>query len=297
MKYNKQVSRPLSFFVIAILALFAATAHAQSTDEAHPTAVSTFPVTGSLGTGTYYYSVPATRGRVNMTLEFTPPTGGGSMSVSVSGPSCCMSDAYAGGDSGGPTTVRRETSFAVGANQTLLITLYIAVEERRTIRYNLNLTGSVGGAPPTPTPSVCTDLRASSIIRVTHSAPTLSKTIRGSIDNLSTTEYRSPADRQWVEVYDTALNPASPTPVQRIPFTDVPARGRFQFTARHSVGKVRRVPPVYRIVIVYSPSNSTDDINTNDDCKPGEQRSNPGGNRDAGPINFICVFHIAGRLA
>jgi hypothetical protein len=267
-KLNKQVTKQFSLFVIAILALFAATVHAQSTDEAHPTAVSAFPVTGNLGTGTYYYSVPATRGRVNMTLEFTPPDGGGSMSVSVSGPSCCTSDAYVGTDSGGPETIRRETTFAVGTNQTLLITAYIAVAERRTVRYNLSLTGSVGGTPPTTAPSVCTDLRASSIIGVTRSTALLSNTIRGSVDNLSTTDYRSPADRQWVEVYDTALNPASPTLVQRIPFTDVPARGRFQFTARHNVGKVRRVAPVYRIVIVYSPLNSTDDISTNDDCNP-----------------------------
>jgi hypothetical protein len=267
-KLNKQVTRRFSLFVIAILALFAAPVHAQSTDEAHPTAVSAFPVTGTLGSGTYYYSVPATRGRVNMTLEFTPPDSGGSMSVSISGPSCCTSDAYAGGDAGGPTITRREAAFAVGTSQTLLITVYIAVAERQSIRYNLSLTGSVGGAPPTPAPSVCTDLRASSIIGVTRSTVLLSNTIRGSIDNLSATAYRSPADRQWVEIYDTALDPASPALIQRIPFTDVPARGRFQFTARHNVGKVRRVAPVYRIVIVYSPLNSTDDISTNDDCNP-----------------------------
>lgn len=268
MKLNKRATKQFSVFVITILALFAAAVHAQSTDEAHPTAVSAFPVTGNLGTGTYYYSVPATRGRVNMTLEFTPPSGGGSMSVSISGPSCCTSDAYVGTDSGGSETIRRETSFAVGTNQTLLITAYIAVAEGRTVRYNLSLTGSVGGTPPTTSPSVCTDLRASSIIGVTRSALLLSNTIRGSVDNLSTTAYSSPADRQWVEVYDTALNPASPTLVQRIPFTDVPARGRFQFTARHNVGKVRRIAPVYRIVIAYSPLNSTDDISTNDDCNP-----------------------------
>jgi hypothetical protein len=264
LKYNKQVTKRFSLLAIAILALFAGTVHTQSTDEAHPTAVTTFPVSGNLGTGTYYYSIPATRGRVNMTLEFTPPTGGGSMSVSVSGPSCCTGDAYVGADSGISETIRREASFAVGTNQTLLITVYIAVAERLTVRYNLSLTGSVGGAPPTPAPSVCTDLRASSMIGVTGS--TLSNTIRGSIDNLSTTDYRSPADRQWVEIYDTALDAASPTLVQRIPFTDVRARGRFQFTARHNIGKVRRAAPIYRIVIVYSPLNASDDVTTNDDC-------------------------------
>ena len=276
MKLNNQVTKQFALFVIAILALFTATVHAQSTDEAHPTAVSAFPVTGNLGTGTYYYSVPATRGRVNMTLEFTPPTGGGSMSVSISGPSCCTSDAYVGTDSGGSETIRRETSFAVGTNQTLLITAYIAVAEGRTVRYNLSMTGSVGGAPPTPAPRVCTDQRASSIIRVTYSALTLSKTIRGSVDNLSTTAYSSPADRQWAEVYDIALNPASPTLIQRIPFTDVPARGRFQFTARHNIGKVRRVAPVYKIVIAYSPLNATDDITTNDDCNPANNAATQG---------------------
>lgn len=276
MKFNKQPSRQLSLFVITLLALFAATVHAQSTDEAHPTAVSAFPVTGDLGSGTYYYSVPATRGRINMTLEFTTPSTGGSMSVSISGPSCCTSDAYVGADSGGPETIRREAAFALGTNQTLLITVYIAVAERRAIRYNLSLTGSLGGTAPTTPAGVCTDLRASSIIRVTHSALSLSNTIRGSVDNLSTTGYRSPADRQWVEVYDTALNPASPTLVQRIPFTDVAARGRIQFSARHNVGKVRRVPPVYRIVIVYSPLNSTDDIGANDDCNAANNSATQG---------------------
>jgi hypothetical protein len=266
-KLNKQVTKRFSLFVIAILALFAAPVHAQSTDEAHPTAVLAFPVTGTLGAGTYYYSVPATRGRVNMTLEFTPPDGGGSMSVSVSGPSCCTSDAYAGGDAGGPTTTRREAAFAVGTNQTLLITVYIAVAERQSIRYNLSLTGSVGGGGlPTETPRVCTDLAASALMTVTSSG--FYNTIRGSIDNRSTTDFRSPADRQWVNLYDTALNPASPILVKRIPFTEVMASRRFQFTAKHNIGKARRIPPRYKIVIVYSPLNSTDDINTNDDCNP-----------------------------
>ena len=275
-KLNKQVTKQFALFVIAVLALFAGAVHAQSTDEAHPTPA-TFPVTGTLGTGTYYYSVPATRGRVNMTLEFTPPDGGGSMSVSISGPSCCTGDAYVGADSGISETIRREAGFSVGTNQTLLITVYIAVAERQSIRYNLSLTGSVGGgALPTETPRVCTDLRASSIIRVTYSAITLAKTIRGSVDNLSTTDYRSPADRQWAEVYDIALNPASPTLVKRIPFTDVPGRGRFQFTAKHNIGKVRRVAPVYKIVIAYSPLNSTDDITTNDDCNPANNAATQG---------------------
>lgn len=267
MKLNKQVTKRFALFVIAILALFAATVHAQSTDEAHPTPA-TFPVTGSLGSGTYYYSVPATRGRVNMTLEFTPPDGGGSMSVSISGPSCCTGDAYVGADSGISETIRREAGFAVGTNQTLLITVYIAVAEGRTVRYNLNLTGSVGGAPlPTETPRVCTDLRVSSLIGVTNR--TLYNVVRGSIDNLSATAYRSPAGRQWVDIYDTSLNPPSPaTLVKRIPFTDVPARGRFQFSAQHNTGKTSRVTPYYKIFIVYSPLNSTDDINTNDDCNP-----------------------------
>jgi len=266
-KLNKQVTKQFALFVIAILALFAAAVQAQSTDEARPTAVATFPVTGALGSGTYYYSVPATRGRVNMTLEFTPPDGGGSMSVSVSGPSCCTSDAYAGGDAGGPTITRREAAFAVGTSQTLLITVYIAVAERQTVRYNLSLTGSVGsGALPTESPAVCTDLEASTLMTVT-STPFYS-TIRGSIDNRSATAFRSPADRQWVNVFDVALNPASPILVKRIPFTDVPAGGRFQFTARQNIGKTRRIPPRYRIVIVYSAINSTDTINTNDDCNP-----------------------------
>jgi len=270
LKLNKQVSKQLSFlFLLTISALFAATAPAQSTDEAHPTVVATFPVTGSLGTGTYYYSIPATRGRVNMALEFTPPSTGGSMSVSISGPSCCTSDAYAGADAGGPTTIRREAAFAVGTNQTLLITVYIAVAEGQAIRYNLSLTGSIGGgALPTETPAVCTDLEASTLMTVTHSALTFSNTIRGSIDNRSATAFRSPADRQWVNLFDVALNPASPTLIKRIPFTDVPAGGRFQFTAKHTIGKARRIPPRYRIVIVYSAINATDAINTNDDCNP-----------------------------
>jgi hypothetical protein len=252
----------LYFCVLLTIVIAAGITAAQSTDETRPTPLSTFPVTGNLGSGTYYYSVRTIAGRAKVLLEFTPPDGGGSMSVSISGPDCCIGDAYVGADSGLPDPVRREGSFDVRSPQTLLVTVYVAVAAGRTIRFSLNLGGSIGDTPPPATRAVCTDLAAISGFGVAISGTT--RTITGEIRSISATDFRSPAERQWIEILDISKGTFAPVTVQRVPFTEVLARGRVPFTVRHTTAS--RLAPNYQIKIVYSPLNATDSVTTNDDC-------------------------------
>jgi hypothetical protein len=250
-------------------------ATAQSRDESHPTPVSEFPITGRLGAGSYYYSVPATAGRVNMTLDFTPPDGGGGMSVSMNGPNCCTSEAYAGADTGLSNPVRRQASFDVPSAQTLLVKAYIAVGGNQTVQFTLNFSGSIGGpappssrgsgviitAPAMPPPRPCTDLALVDGFRQT--GPPTSVQISGVIRNLSPTAYVGRRRLQWLEVLDMGVAGA-PRMVKRIGFTDVPARGTLAYSANDpSTSTVGRR---YEVRIVYSPYNSTDRLDTNDDC-------------------------------
>ncbi len=256
---------------LAILFFPAANASAQSTDLAHPTPIVSFPVTGTLGTGTYYYSVPATAGSILAVLNFTPPDSGGGLSVAISGPDCCIGDAYVGADSGLSDPVRRESRFSVASPQTLLLLVYVSVAPRHTVRFDLTLSGSVGGSPAGS--PLCTDLGFIDGFNLSVSADT--RTISGEIRNLSSTDYSSPADRQVIEVFDIAkmhrVRGITGTLVRRIPFTDVPARGSLPFTARHTTASL--LPPVYKVRIVYSPANRTDTVTTNDDCNPSNNET------------------------
>ncbi|MDI1243580.1 MAG: hypothetical protein PSX80_16845 [bacterium] len=243
--------------VIALLFVTPETASGQSVDEAHPTGVAAFPLTGNLGPGTYYYSVPVAPGRVSVSLTFKPPSGGGSMSVSISGPACCGADAYVGGDSGTSDDVQRNASFVVPTAQKLLLTVYISVERTQTIRFDLGLKGSLSESAP---PSVCTDLEVSNMIGVSRSGTTL--TIRGNIDNFSKNDFRSPVDRQWVEISTGAKE--SFVSLARIPFAQLLAGRSLRVTATHT--STMRATPRFTIRIVYSPLNASDALATNDDC-------------------------------
>jgi hypothetical protein len=241
---------------------------AQSTDEARPTVVASYPITGDLGSGTYYYSVTADPGNGKIFLEFRPPEGGGSMSVSLSGPDCCPAEAYVGADSGGAGTITRETEFSVPSRQTLLVTVYISVASGRTVRFSLNLGGTIGmrsGTSPPPTRpeyTLCTDLAILDGFNLSVAGNT--RTISGEIRNLARAEFRSPANQQWIEVLDIAKLKSAPQLVRRIPFTDVAARGRLAFSATHTTTST--LTPRYKVRIVYSPANATDAVYTNDDC-------------------------------
>jgi hypothetical protein len=260
----------LALYVVFTFAFtfFAGEVSAQSTDETRPTAVTSYPITGNLGAGTYYYSVPAEPGNGKMILEFRPPEGGGSMSVSLSGPDCCPSEAYVGADSGGAEPVTRDTEFRVPSRQTLLVTAYVAVAPGRTVRFSLNLGGTIGttsgmsGGTTRPEYSLCTDLAILDGFNLSVSGNT--RTISGEIRNLARADFRSPADHQWIEVLDIAKLKIAPQLVQRIPFTEVTARGSFAFSATHTTSST--LTPRYKVRIVYSPANATDTVYTNDDC-------------------------------
>ncbi len=184
------------------------------------------------------------------------------MSVAISGPTCCGGDAYVGGDSGTADTVRREASFSVPSAQWLLLTVYISVEGTRTMRFELGLTGSVGGTVgPTPS-SVCTDLTASGLIGVSIAGTT--RTIRGRITNFSANDFRSTVDRQWVELSRGAKETF--VSLARVQFTEILAGRSFQVTATDVTPS--KMTPRYWIRIIYSPLNATDALTTNDDCNP-----------------------------
>jgi hypothetical protein len=280
------------FFALAILIGTTANTFGQSTDETHPTLITTLPVTGTRGSGTYYYQIPAslvTAGRANAVLNFTSPVGGASMTVTFSGPTCCPPEAYIGETTGLATRTRQGATFDIPSSQNLLVTVYISVGAGQTVPYSINFNvGSTGsgvivtppGPTPTPTPtpaptpttppeySLCTDLSVSGFNLEVLGA---TRTITGTVYNRSHGAFQSPAGQQWIEVIDisqTTSRFAKANVVQRIPFTDVPGRGSFPYRAVHTP-RSSTLPPVYRVRIVYSPANRTDAVTTNDDCTPG----------------------------
>ncbi len=272
------------YFCALVAFIFAAEqVSAQSTDETRPTPVSSFPITGNLSAGSYYFSVPATAGAATMTLEFTPPDGGGGMSVSMNGPDCCSSEAYVGADTGLSNPVRRQASFTVPSAQTLLVKAYIAVSPVQRVRFTLNFSGSIGGpAPPSSRgsgiiitdpnmrpPRPCTDLALVDGFR--QAGPPTSVSISGVVRNLSATRYVGNRRLQWLEVLDTAQE-GSPRMVKRIAFTEVPARGTIPYVAADP--STSTLPRRYEVRIVYSPYNSTDRLDTNDDCNAANNVSN-----------------------
>src|SRR5215203_5784566 len=127
-------------FLLAICLAGVFTASAQSRDPEHPTAISGFPLTGRFTAGTYYYAVPVNAGPGTMGLQLTAPTGGASISVSLSGPDCCAAEAYVSADTGREEIIRRGSEpFTVPSAQTLLVTINISVAAGDTARFTLNL--------------------------------------------------------------------------------------------------------------------------------------------------------------
>ena len=274
-------------FALAILIGAATSAFGQSTDETRPTLITTVPVSGSRGSGTYYYQIPAslvTAGRANAVLNFTSPDGGASISVTFSGPTCCPPEAYIGETTGLATRTRQGTSFDIPSSQNISVVVYISVGAGQTVPYSINFNiGATSsgvivtppGATPTPTPtpttppeySLCTDLSVSGF---TLEVLGTTRTITGTVYNRSHGAFQSPAGQQWIEVIDiseTTSRFAKANIVQRIPFTDVPGRGFFPYRAVHSP-RSSALPPAYRVRIVYAPANRTDAVTTNDDCTP-----------------------------
>jgi len=269
--------------VIAILAFTATYTSGQSTDEARPTPIVTFPVTGNLGSGTYYFQMPASLvlpGTGNAVLEFTPPDGGGSMTVTFSGPTCCPPDAYIGVTTGLSDPIREAARFNIPRAQPLLITVYISAGAKQTVRFRLNFHIAKSGdggiivtpppsptptpsATPTPSPTTCTDLGLAhfSVVEVT----SLRKVIKGMLGNVSTTAFSGARRLQWVEVVDITNPVKGPVLVGRQPFTDVPARGTINYSVEHRLTTPHRTR--YEVRIVYSPYNATDRRDTNDDCR------------------------------
>lgn len=266
-------------FMLTVFLLSPAKGIAQSRDPDSPTAVTGFPVTGNLGTGTYYYEVPesiVTEGDKNATLTFTPPPGGGSMTASFSGRRCCSGDATVGESTGYAETIRRSTTFNVPGPQNLLITVYISVAPKYTVRFSLNLsvTGAPSGIivtpPPTPTPpsttstgGVCTDL---SVDYYQVEGVGLTRGITGVVRNRTTTHpYKGFPRGQWIEIFDITDSEKAATRITFIRLPDIIDPGdSFSYRAQHTLTTLRRTR--YMIKIVYSPGHATDRSQYNDDC-------------------------------
>jgi hypothetical protein len=265
-------------FLIMAFMLQPGTATGQSTDETRPTPIAAFPLTGTLGSGTYYYEIPETlvsEGEVNATLTFTPPTGGGSMTASFSGPRCCSGEATVGESTGYAESIRRSTTFSIPGQQNLLITVYVSVAAKQTVRFSLNLSaagapsGIIITPPPAPTPTtptggVCTDLGVDGFVVTGETG--LTKEITGRVRNLTTTHpYKGYRRLQWLEVFDITDSEKGPPLVTRIAIPEIIEAGAsFSYSAVHTLTVRRRTR--YKVQIRYSPYNATDRSQYNDDC-------------------------------
>ena len=285
---------PLAKFSIAIVLFMivfisqSGNAAAQVVVDTSPTVISTFPLTGELVSGTYYYSVYANAGPATISLEFDPPDGGGGMSVSVSGPDCCAADAYVGADTGLSNPVRREATFTVPSRQRLVLAAYVSVRPQATVRFTINMSGSVRGGtegtdtrgsgvivtdppstPVNPPSRVCTDLGIVDPIRVEPSRDLRSVTISGVVRNLSPRPYianphMAPRRTGWIEIVQIQNPREAPRIVRQLPFTEIAANGSLPFRVTHTTSSSGG--RLYEIRILYSPVNFTDRTSTNDDC-------------------------------
>lgn len=267
--------------VIAILLFTATYTRGQSTDETRPTPIVSFPITGNLGSGTYYYQMPQSLvvpGTGNATLELTPPDGGGSMTVTFSGPSCCPPEAYIGVTTGLSDPIREAARFNIPRAQPLLFTVYIAAGAKQTVRFRLDFhivksgTGGIVVTPPPPTPTpmltpatptTCTDLAVTdfSVVEVASGR----KVIKGQLLNLSPTAFLAGHSRaQYVAVYDISTAGMEPPLVGHWRFAGVPANGALNFHVEHVFTAPRRTR--YEVRIVYLPGVATNRSKADDDC-------------------------------
>ena len=263
----------------------AVTAFGDSRDINNPTLITSFPVTGTLGSGTYYYRIPeamVTAGRANVVLDVTPPDGGASMTVTLSGRRCCPPEAYIGVTTGLADRLREATTFEVPGQQDLLVTVYISVGEKQTVSYRINFnmgaptSGIVvtpprrTGAPATPatpttaTGGVCTDLGVD-FYTVTNLRGTTKK-VSGTVRNYTTTHpYKSSERGQWVQVFDITDSAKEPVRLLqvRIPRHMDPGAA-FSYGVVHTGTTDRRTR--YQVKIVYGAWLATDRSEYNDDC-------------------------------
>lgn len=267
------------FFLIA-----APAALSQSRNEADPTTIETFPVSGDLPSGTYYYQFRTNSGPATAVLDVTTPDGGASVSASFSGPDCCSADAYVSVESGRAERLRNSSNaFTVERRQKLLITLNVSVAKGRTVPFRLNFSNPDSGSgiivtPPTPTPTprppltpesgICTDLSLLSGFEIREVGST--KYIKGNIMNLSDTAYSGTARGQGLQVTVFRVGEAPRIlPIMR--FTEVSARGFIPYSVRDTSSGRR--PPAYEARIIYSSQNATDRLKKNDDCNPANDYS------------------------
>lgn len=282
-KYFSSVS-----FLLTLLLLAAPAALSQSTNEADPTTIETFPIEGNLPSGTYYYQFRTNAGPATAVLDVTTPAGGASVSASFSGPDCCTADAYVSAESGRADRIRQASEpFTVPSRQKLNITVNISVAKGQTVRFRLNFSNPEAGSgivvtPPRPTPTPtptptpgsgviitppnCADL-AVRFFNVTGQTG-LRKTISGTVINRSrTNRYLGGARAQWIEVLDITDEATDARLVRLVGFvrfTQIAPLGTFRYSVVHRVRENRRTR--YRIRIVYAPSNATNRLLTDDDC-------------------------------
>jgi hypothetical protein len=269
---------------MAIIFLASTSIFGQSTDPAHPTPITSFPVIGSLASGTYYYAVPKSllsAGPANAGLDMTPPDGGGSMTVTFSGRGCCPPEAYIGITTGLADRMYQATTFNIPTFQeSLLVTVYVSVGAGQTVGFRLTFanqgpssSGVIVTPPPstptrpTPTEPVCTDLGTISFS--VSPLTSMRNKISGVVVNVTTANpYKGYEHRQWVEVRDITDSETRPALVGRIWIPAIIDPGRsFPFAVAHNLTERRRTR--YEVRIVYSPLNRTDESQYNDDCNTG----------------------------
>lgn len=273
----------LAAILVAIAFMFQpGLATAQSRDESHPTPIAAFPVTGNLGSGTYYYELPESAvagGAATAVLDLTTPDGGASMTVTFSGRFCCPPEGYIGVTTGLSDRIREATTFNISRQQDLLITLYVSVGAKQTVGFRLNFSNGVPSssgiivtppaprptpAPTTPAGGLCTDLGVYGFV-VTGEAG-LRKEITGRVQNVTTTHpYKGYRRLQWLEVLDITDSEKAPHTVTRIMIPEIIEPGSFfPYSAVHTLTAIRRTR--YKVQIHYSPYNATDRSEYNDDC-------------------------------
>ena len=277
---NRTVRISTCLFALAILLSVAVIGFGQSRDINNPTRIATFPVTGTLGSGTYYYQIPeamVTAGRANVILDFTPPDGGASMTVTLSGPRCCPPEAYIGITTGLADRMREATSFEIPGQQDLLVTVYISAGAKQTVGYriNFNLGAPTSGivvtpprrtaTPAIPTPDrVCTDLGVD-FYTVTNLRG-FSRKVSGVVRNYTTSHpFKSFERGQWLQVFDITDSARGPVRLLqvRIPNHMDPGAS-FSYGVVHTPSSDRRTR--YQVKIVYGAWLVNDRSEYNDDC-------------------------------
>ncbi len=281
----KTIVRSLTcVFAFAIVLGSASAAFGDSRDINNPTVITSFPVTGNLGSGTFYYRIPeamVSAGRANVVLDMHSPDGGASMTVTLSGRRCCPPEAYLGITTGLSDRLREATSFEVPGQQDLLVTVYISVGAKQTVFYRINFnlgaptSGIVVTPPPRrtgppatpaiPTPDrICTDLGVD-FYTVTNLRGRTKK-VSGVVRNYTTTHpYKGYERGQWLQVFDVTDAPRG-EPVRllqvRIPRHMDPG-AVFSYGVVHTPTTDRRR---YQVKIVYGAWLGTDRSEYNDDC-------------------------------